>query len=320
MHRYKAMNSAELMDYVFDVYKRSFAKQLTFSALLGVISFVVMFAIGMIAAIIMIIPMADMDVYTDSAFLSVVLMVVLVMMPVYWIWAATAEAGHILLSKQAFYRQPVKLDVRRLPRIVLRVLTATLAQMILSIPWLLIFVAVTYGVARLSGNSFSDVPSLMGFISSYGWIAISIAGAITYVVFSNLFSLAIPVAVFEKQSFFNTIKRSWQLIKGEFWKILGVRMLWLLVSYLFTYSAQGLWAVLMALVSFLSESSTGIALSLTMIGSILQSLVTIAIGFLIGPLTGILTALIYFNQRIKREGLDIEIMLEQISHSPHNRV
>lgn len=306
-NEYNPMNAAELMDGVFDVYKRSFVKQLAFSALVGVISFILMVVLGFIAAMAVILPMIDAP---DDAFVGMIVSILAAMLPVYWIWTATADAGHILLSKQAFYRQPVRVPVKKLPGIVLRVLTASLAQMLLSIPWLVLIGLSVYALSRSSGYNMSDMSSVMIFLSSYGWVVITIIAAFVYVVYSNVFALAVPVAVFEHRFFWGTITRSWQLVKGEFWKILGVRILWSVVVYLFSYSAQGVWAVIQAvLVAGAAESP----MLVTTIGTLLQSFVTLLIGFIMGPLGGILTALIYFNQRIKKEGLDIEIGLEQLN-------
>ena len=47
--------------------------------------------------------------------------------------------------------------------------------------------------------------------------------------------------------------------------------------------------------------------------SILQVYVSAFVSFLTAPMEGILVALIYFNQKIKKDGLDIEIGLERLT-------
>lgn len=311
---YEPMNAAELMDRVFDVYKKTFAKQLAFSALIGVISFLFMMILGVVAGMAVIMPSIN---NTETAMTGMIVAMVAVMLPVYWVWTATAEAGHIILSQQAFYLRPIRMPVRRLPGIVLRVLGASLAQLILSIPWALLIFLCIYMMLRSSGSfAMDDLPYVLTVFTSGLWLVISIGGAFVYVVYSNVFALAVPVAVFEKCSLFKAVARSWRLIKGEFWKILGIRILWTVVVYLFTYSAQGLWALATMLINGVSGSAFGVSLFMGTAGSLLQSLMTIAVSFLIGPLGGILTALLYFNQRIKKEGLDIEIKLEHLQVKP----
>lgn len=306
------MNAAGLMDSVFEVYKKSFAKQLLFSALVGVLSFIAMFVLGIIAAFAVAIPMIN---NIDNSFYLMLFAVLAAMLPVYWIWTSTADAGHILLSKQAFYGEKLTYPFRPLFKTIFRVLGATLAQILLSIPWLLVLLGIVLLASNPADSLYAgDTTFLLSFLSSNFYIILTIVSAVVYVAYSNLFALAVPVAVFENKTFFKAISRSYTLLKGEFWKILGIRLLWVLVSYLFSYSAQGLWYLLMALVSVLTESALGSSAALWMTGNILQSLFSVVIGFVMGPLTGIMTALIYFNQRIKREALDIEIGLDQLSN------
>jgi hypothetical protein len=315
MSDYGSMNAAELMDRVFDVYKKSFIQQLAFAAVVGVISFILMVLLGFAAAMAVIIPMTDMP---QSAFISAFITVLVVMLPIYIVWTATADAGHILFARQAFYGLPVRFTAKELAVAVVRVVTAAITQITLSIPWLLMMGFFVYILLRpvLGINMFDDPFAMVTPFLSNTWILITILGALAYVVYSNFFALAVPVAVFEKAIFHRTVIRSWALMKGEFWKILALRALWLAITYLFSYSAQGLWMLLMSVLNAFTSSDP---MWVFTIGSIVQGLATILIGFLIGPLSGILTALIYFNQRIKKEGLDMEIALTRMARSlyPH---
>jgi hypothetical protein len=121
-------------------------------------------------------------------------------------------------------------------------------------------------------------------------------------VYSNIYALSIPVAVFEKRSFFSAVIRSWLLLKGEFWKILGLRILWVVVIYIFMYAAQGLWLTVSG-IFYISPA-------FEYMGMMTSTVMVFLISFLVGPLEGIFPAVIYFNQRIKKEGMDIELCIE----------
>ena len=311
------MNAAELLDRVFDVYKKSFIKQLTFSAAIGSASFFLMFLIAIGAGIVAAAPFALLVEINPNYFIAVVLIAVASILPVFLIWSAASDAGHIILSKQAYCGFQVRLPLKNFPRIVLGAISVMLAQFVLSIPWLLAVAAAVYFfvAGSVEINLFFDPYSLAGFLSAGSFVIFTILAALAYVAYSNIFALAIPAAIFERRFFFAPIKRSWQLMKGSFWKILGLRMLWSVTVYLLSYSLQGLWGVVSALINSFSSGQSGISMYAAVLGNVFQSAAVILIGFAVGPLGGILTALLYFNQRIKKEGMAVELTLEKLSGS-----
>jgi hypothetical protein len=247
--------------------------------------------------------MAVMDTGDTAVFLGIVIVIAAVIIPLVLLWTAAAESGHILLSKQAFCGQQVKLLVRHLPKAVLRVISASLTQIVLTLPFLVLFGFCIFYL--LEPGLTSGIFTFLNF-PVFVWIIIVAAGLVAYIIFSNIFFLAIPAAVFEKRFFFGTVIRSWQLIKGEFWKILGLRVLWLVIVALVSYSAQGIWGILSGVFD--------LAPFLISAGNVISSVAYMLIAFVTGPLGGIFSALIYFNQRIKKEGYGIELGIERLSN------
>ncbi|MCL2664671.1 MAG: hypothetical protein FWE82_03585 [Defluviitaleaceae bacterium] len=309
LREYAPMNAAGLFDRVFDVYQKSFWKQLAFSAIIGAVSFAFIFA----AMIVMAVAVTLFSVNnSEMNFIFVFFVLLSAVLPLYIIWVAAADAGHIILSKQAFYGGRISFPFKELPGAALRTVTAIIMQFILSLPWFALIVFFIYLlIGGISGSDPMFFYWLIEYISSGWFVFLAFAATLGYLVYSNLFALAVPVAVFERKYFFSAIKKSFLLIKNEFWKVLGIRFLWTVVVYIFSYSAQGLWAAVMGVVSY-GNSSSGISVALIMSGTLFQYMVTMFISFLVGPLGGIFTALLYFNQKIKREGLDIEIGIERL--------
>jgi len=190
------------------------------------------------------------------------------------------------------------------------VMSAALAQLLLSVPWFILLAIVIY-------NAMAGYTDILEFILMIHPLALALAGlayVLIYVIYSNIFALSVPVAIFEKRLFFATVARSFQLLKNDFWKILAIRMLWAVLVYLISYSAQGLLLAIIAAIAFLAGNVADIG-ALWFASEILQfyiSLFTLFIGIVIGPMEGIMTALIYFNQKIKKDGLDIEIGLHRL--------
>ncbi|MDR1664563.1 MAG: glycerophosphoryl diester phosphodiesterase membrane domain-containing protein [Clostridiales bacterium] len=316
---FSPMNAAELMDAVFDVYKKSFVKNLVYSLiLLGL--YIAMMFVGIIAAVIVtvtaIVPMVNESAYaTPSEVISVVLIIAVPVLLFVLVWVALDSAGRCVISRNAFYGTG-KLTARGMLRTVLRVAGTIVIQLVCSIPLFTGVGAIIYLFMDSAFQRMDTVSFLTAFASSNTFIVISILTALAYVVYSNVFSLSVPVSVFERRTFHRALARSWRLLKGDFWKILGLRLLWSVTVYLFSYSAQGLAVTVTGLID---TAGTGIAeiapfagatgMSAVMAVSLIMSLLT-------WPLEGIFTSLLYFNQRIKKEGLDMEIAVEQLSETP----
>jgi len=132
------------------------------------------------------------------------------------------------------------------------------------------------------------------------------------VIYTNIFALSVPVAMFEKRVFFNAVFRSYQLLKEDFWRILGLRILWFFIVLLFSYSAQGLLMLIFGIATFIGGDMYSF-IGLWTLTSIFQVYASMAVSLLVAPMEGIMTSLIYFNQKIKKDGLDIEINLERLS-------
>jgi len=312
MQNYLPMNAAALMDRVFDLYKATFKMQIAFSLIIGIISFILMMILGIAMVVVTIGAIgitAGVGGVADeyAAVLMAVTLVLLGMLPLYMAWIYLSASGHILISKQAFYGEVPRLPFRELFSAFLRIMSAGLAQIILSLPWVAVIGVMIYFAVAGYGDAFEFIFMIPPWVLVVG----SIIYALLYIVYSNIFALSIPAALFEGRVFFGSIVRSLQLMRGDFWRILGLRLLWALLVFLFSYSAQGL---VVGVVGILAHSA-GTVLAFAELWAatgILQFYASLAVSILVGPMEGIMTALIYFNQRIKKDGLDIEIGLSQL--------
>jgi len=304
---YLPMNAAALMDRVFELYRDTFKMQIAFSLIIGIISFVLMMAMVVTLAFGLGIFVAVIGLYDEHIILGIVIFMLAAMLPLYMIWLLLSASGHILISKQAFYGEPIELPFKDLFLAFLRIISAGLAQIILSIPWIALLALVIY--LAVGQN---DILLFIEELNPFIFLAFGFVYIILYVIYSNIFTLSIPVAIFEERVFFTTITRSFDLLRGDFFRILALRLLWALLVFIFSYSAQGLMMFLVGFITF----SGGAALQLEVLWLAtynLQVFISMFVAILIAPMEGILTALIYFNQKIKKEGLDIEIGLDRLS-------
>lgn len=124
------------------------------------------------------------------------------------------------------------------------------------------------------------------------------------------YSLAAPALMLEKQGVTAALSRSARLVRGSWWRILGINLLAWVMSLIFTmiiaipFTIAGLafgYLDLDRQVAFDGTvGQTTAVLVLTAVSGIISSTLTI-------PFMGTLGVLVYVDQRIRREALDIEL-------------
>ncbi|WP_320782690.1 glycerophosphoryl diester phosphodiesterase membrane domain-containing protein [Streptomyces sp. CRN 30] len=122
------------------------------------------------------------------------------------------------------------------------------------------------------------------------------------------FSLASPALMLEKQSIVKAMSRSAKLVQGSWWRIFGIQLLATIIANVvasivvipFTFLAAALSG---DGVGGLVEGSGDLGwtfLIVSGIGSVIGSMITF-------PITAGVTVLLYIDQRIRREALDLEL-------------
>ncbi|BBC33673.1 hypothetical protein SGFS_049670 [Streptomyces graminofaciens] len=123
------------------------------------------------------------------------------------------------------------------------------------------------------------------------------------------FSLASPALMLEKQSVLKSMNRSAKLVRGSWWRVFGIQLLAAIIANVVA-------SIVVIPFSFLAVALDGDGFSgfLTGSGSNLgwTFLVVSGIGSVIGatltfPISAGVTVLLYVDQRIRREALDLEL-------------
>jgi hypothetical protein len=105
-------------------------------------------------------------------------------------------------------------------------------------------------------------------------------------------SLAIPVLLFERASPLGAMRRSFGLVKGRWWPVAGT----IVVGVVLVAFVGGLiGALLVALPTAAADGDAVLAVA-TVVGNTVASVVTT-------PFTATIVALVYFDQRVRKEGL-----------------
>ncbi|MYS06206.1 MFS transporter [Streptomyces sp. SID6041] len=123
------------------------------------------------------------------------------------------------------------------------------------------------------------------------------------------FSLASPALMLERGGVFTSLKRSAKLVRGVWWRIFGITLLTQLLIFIFSMIIAIPFTVIGIAVDgdgfsdMLSGTSTSFGwpfLIVTGIGGVITSALTY-------PVSAGVTVLLYVDQRIRREALDLEL-------------
>ncbi|WP_406330496.1 glycerophosphoryl diester phosphodiesterase membrane domain-containing protein [Streptomyces sp. NBC_00203] len=123
------------------------------------------------------------------------------------------------------------------------------------------------------------------------------------------FSLASPALMLEKQGILKAMSRSAKLVRGSWWRVFGIQLLATIIANIVASIVVIPFAFLAAALSgdgvtgLLSSGSGSLGwtfLIVSGVGSVIGSMLTF-------PITAGVTVLLYIDQRIRREALDLDL-------------
>ncbi|MFU8945656.1 hypothetical protein ACLRGF_02890 [Mycetocola zhadangensis] len=208
------------------------------------------------------------------------------------------EVARSTLGEKLTLKAVWKATWPRLGQLLLWVLVATVA--------FLLVVAAVVGIVWLlvvMGGGFVAAGVILAILAA---IALVVVG----VWFSIKLSIVPSVIVLERASMTAAIRRSWRLTDGYFWRTLGVQ-------YLIAFIVGTVSQVVVTPVSFLyimavsAIDPTGTTAE-SWVGPIVLYMIMIVLSLLVASITSVVSsaaiALIYVDLRMRKEGLDLELI------------
>lgn len=165
----------------------------------------------------------------------------------------------------------------------------------------IIVVTVTAGSSRIFGGG--GALAGVGVVIAIIWAVSIFAGAILAALFFySRLSLSVPACILEKLPVGESLRRSWYLTQGSVWRIILVHLLtWVLSIVL---------ALALAVPGQLYLIATHNKQAL--LGIILQHLGGFIAGVIANPIATTAIALIYYDQRVRKEAFDLQLMMEAV--------
>jgi len=248
----------------------------------------------------------DMSLGSIIAFTLVIILILFL----FFLFKSIKEAGIIDIASKGFLNKRVKFEkaigqaFKKIPSI----LSVIIAYGVIFVPIIFGFVFLLFILGLTDNiNQFNIWIILLGlgFFMLYGYL-------------TTIYMFSIHAAVIEKLYFFKALKRSRMLVKGQFWKLLGINILFSITISAITYSiysiigiAAGLIYIILKAININEDTMT----ALIMAGNFLRIPIQIIFSLFISPLTGIFLTVLYYNQRFKKDGYDIELRLEKLKET-----
>ena len=141
---------------------------------------------------------------------------------------------------------------------------------------------------------------LLALLAMLGLIVAFLLLVIPGIWLSVAWSLAVPALLFEKVSPWKALGRSRRLVKGRWWPIFGVLVVGVvLVSFL----AGIVQAIVQVVPALLADGNQVVLAVSTVVAGTLGSVLTT-------PFTAAIVALVYFDQRVRKEGFDLQLLAD----------
>ena len=167
----------------------------------------------------------------------------------------------------------------------------------------LVAVLVLPVVALVAAATANDDPSLVGAILLVV-VAALVAGLLVLFLSTRLAFVGVAV-VLEKAGVGRGVARSWRLTSGsQFWRVLGIRLL----TGLIVGTAAQILAFPLGLIGGVGIIASGDPEHLYVFQAIVSGVSGLITGALTTPFTAGVDALLYVDQRIRREGFDVQLI------------
>jgi hypothetical protein len=129
--------------------------------------------------------------------------------------------------------------------------------------------------------------------------------AIWAIFFSTRYIAVTPSIIAEDESAAGSLRRSWELTRGVWWRVFGI----MFAVGLLVYLVSGLPATIVtAFVTYTRQVDTTTGLILVEVISQLGTMIAM-------PVQLAVNTLIYYDLRVRKEGYDLELMAQQMSEA-----
>lgn len=314
------MTLAEVFDRSIEILKKHIKTIVLFTLVYGVllIAGVIFFLIA--GTILSVVSGAMLQSGTAAIAVIVILGVVLASL------AMTHYIGIIKISSQEFSGEEVLTDkaVKVSFKSLIKIFGIILCLLIMFIPIGIVFYflskaffgsfdSLMYGMDIFTGRELGVIALLVFYIVALGFVFLSYS---TWIVF------VFQAMLLENKGIFTSIKRSFTLVRKSYWRVFGSLLLVVVVVYALQLSLGGFAALVSSIfylvTKFLNINQDMISF-FTMVAEYVSLPLNLISWLIIMPIGYIMTTMLYFNERFKKEGYDLSIRIKELQKNQERK-
>ena len=176
---------------------------------------------------------------------------------------------------------------------------AALIGTTLLIPLILIGLWVAYAIVLVILAVLHAPGALIGGLAVLG----AIAGIILTIWFTIMFRMAAQAVVLEREGPVRALGRSWRLVRGSFWRVLGITLL----AGLIVVVTAGVLQIPFSLIGAMAGGGNSLlpATGGNVAGILISAVGGVVAGAVARPISAGVAVLLYVDLRMRREGLDL---------------
>ncbi len=140
---------------------------------------------------------------------------------------------------------------------------------------------------------------VMGLGVGLGFVFLIVPG----VILALMWSLAVPVAILEDKGVGDSLSRSSQLTKGNRGRIFVIWLLFVVLSIAVSVLLQ--WPITVAVAALTRDNPTAMFKWIQVVSAVM----TFISQCLVGPLATIAFSLVYYDERVRKEAFDLQLMM-----------
>lgn len=314
------MSLSEIMDASVEILKKHIKTIVTFNLAYGALCFMGIIAFIIVGAILTTLALISSS---NGVVVGILLFILGIMI---FTFIMCFKIGLIKISSQDVIQEKILASqaIGASFKKIFIVLGVIVMEIILYLPVAGVFA----GIGYLFYNQFQTELLFSGIYdkNEIGSIIIIFVGILliilSYLAYVTIFSFSFHAVAIENKGVFAALKRSYNLVRGDFFKILGCTILFTLTISTILYSLQSFLGIVMGIIYALLKL-LNIEKDLLEFATIMynySSWPISALSFLvITPIGTIMTTYLYYNQRFKKEGYDIALKLNKLQKDEEKR-
>ncbi|ERI91580.1 hypothetical protein HMPREF1982_03089 [Clostridiales bacterium oral taxon 876 str. F0540] len=317
------MNLSEIMDKSIDILRKHVKSIALFTVGYGIIAFLLILGLVIVSAIVLAIGSFIFSSARNIVGAVIIISIIAVLGASFMV---SLYSGTIKIASQeycgetVFAHDAIKISFKSIFKVFVIILSA--AVMFIPAGGLI------YLVGKKFFGSFDRAFLMMGaldgriiFMVIYS-IIFGLAVVFIVSAYAAWFSFALHALIVEKKGPFASIKRSFKLVRKDYWKVFGSSVLFNLVVYAIRASVESLIALIASGVYMLGKIlniSQDYTTFLTSVYTYINWPLNLIFWMVVTPIAAIMLTMLYFNQRFKKEGFDLELRLKEIEKNDERK-